>query len=277
MVASQTPHEHDWVQADEHDRRERVAPEQLGAAPDEIERGQAGERKQPLQRPERRGDPERDEGEGQQREQRTVRAQQLVPVAEVVARVAVRLEDRDRCVGIEVVHHLHAAVIDVVEDVRQRERHRQQEERVNRRDRSEDPPRSQLPRVVQREQVARVHGHQRAREEVLQRRRVARQAWPEASQRPCHPMGKVARVRGRREHARPVGRCEDDERATRDEQHQRHGSQPRLALGARDRAGARKKHASPAHAAAHGGRVAQGKCSRVAGHAEGPPKRAPEG
>ena len=64
---------------------------------------------------------------------------------------------------------------------------------------------------------------------------------------------------------------------TPDDQSQRHGAEPRLSLGARDRVGTGAEHSSPAHVAAQGGRIAQGQCSRVAGHAEGPPKRAPEG
>ncbi len=74
--------------------------------------------------------PERHEREGQEREQRSVGAQQLVPVAERVARVGVRLEHGIRRVGVEMVDDLHAPVVDVVEDVRERHRGRQEEDHV---------------------------------------------------------------------------------------------------------------------------------------------------
>ena len=151
VVAAESPHQHDRVQADEHDRRQRVASQQPRAPPDQEDRRQAGHREDALQRPEGGGHAERDDGERQQREQRSVGAQQLVPVAQEEARIVVRLEDRDRRVRVEVVHDLHAPVVDVVEDVRQRQRRREQEDRVNGHDRCDHPAGGQPRRVLERD------------------------------------------------------------------------------------------------------------------------------
>ena len=73
VIASEPEHEHDRVQADEHDRPHRVAAEKLGAAPHEEDDSEAREHENPLHRPERARDAERHEREGEQREQRAVR------------------------------------------------------------------------------------------------------------------------------------------------------------------------------------------------------------
>ncbi len=231
MIPSQPPHEHDRVQAHEHDRRDRVAAQEPRALPHEQDRSQAREREHALQRPERRRDAEWHHRERQEREQRPVGAEQLMPVAEVVARVGVRLENRDRGVGIEVVHDLHTPVVDVVEDVRQRQRRGEEEDRVHGDDRADRPAGSQPGDVAQPQQVGAVHDDYRPREQPPQGRPVARQPRPQPTQRTGHPAREVAAVRGRREQARPVRRRDEHERAADDDRDQRQRAQPRVPAG----------------------------------------------
>ena len=123
-----------------------------------------------------------------------------MPVARGVARVAVRLEHRDRRVRIEVVDNLHAPVVDVVEDVGERQRRREEHDRVCCHDRRDHPARAQQRHVAQADQVAREHQHDRGCEQPPQARGAARQRRPQAAERSRHPVREVmARGRGRKE------------------------------------------------------------------------------
>jgi len=72
VVAPQTPDEHDRIQPDEHDRRDRVTAQQTRALPHEEDRAEADRGENRLNRPERRRHAERDQREGHQREQRAI-------------------------------------------------------------------------------------------------------------------------------------------------------------------------------------------------------------
>ncbi len=273
MVAAEPPHEHDRIEADQHDRCDRIATEHSRALPHQEDRAEAGRRQQRLHRPQRRRHAERHERECQNREQRPVRTEQLVPVAQRVARIVVRLEDRNRRVRVELVHDLHTPVVDVVEDVGERERRREQEGDVHRDDRHDRPARAEARHVAQRQRIADVHQHQRPGEQVLQRRRAARQRRQQPAQRAGHPVREVVRVRRRRQQARAVRRDQHDEHAAQHDRDEAKRPDPRPPLGADERAHARRQ-APAADCRAPDRRVAQGKCARVARHTEGPPERA---
>ena len=145
-----------------------------------------------------------------------------MPVAERVARVAVRLEDRDRRVRVEVVHDLHAPVVDVVEDVGQRQRRREEEDRVHRHDRRRSPSaRAARGHVAQAPPGSpRTSTTSAPVNRYLQRR--ARCASAPATARPAGRPSSAgrSRVRRRREQARAVGRrsrrpagCSSDDHA----------------------------------------------------------------
>ena len=267
MVPAQSPHEHDRVEANEHDRRHRVAPQQARAAPYERDRRQAGGDEDQLEPPEGGGHPERHHGERQQREQRPVGAQQLMPVADRVAGIAVGLQYGDGGVGVQVVHDLHAPVVDVVEDVGQRHGRREQKEAVHEHDRGDHRAGRQRGCVPKRQQVGHVHSHDRPAEQPPEHGGVARESRPGAAERTGHPARKEARVRGRRQDARPVRRHHHDEQAARDDRQQADSAQPLRAACADQRAGAPAAKASPSRRRrAADGRVPEREGSSVAGH-----------
>ena len=191
MVAAEAPDEHDRVQADEHDRRHRIAADQARGAPHQKHYAQAREHQQPLQEPERHRHAQRHDRESDQREQRSIRAQQLMPVARGIARVVVRLEHRDRRVRVEAMDNLHAPVVDVVEDVGERQRRREEHDRVCSHDRRDHPARAQQGHIAQADQVADVHEHDRGREQPPQTRCAARQRRPQATERARHPAREI--------------------------------------------------------------------------------------
>ncbi len=202
-----------------------------------------------------------------------------MPVAERVARVVVRLEDRDRRVRVQVVDPLHAAVVDVVEDVGERERRREDEDHVDGEDRREDPAGAHARGALQHDRIGEVHRHDRAAEEVLQRGVVPGQPRPQPAERTGHPARVVVGGRGRREHARPVRRHHDDEQAQADDRRQRDADGELPGAGAL--AGGSDRAAPGEATAARRGAVAQRDRARLGGHGlsekcRGPAEAGPE-
>ena len=133
-----------------------------------------------------------------------------------------RLEHRDRGVWVEVVHHLHAPVVDVVEEVRQRQRRRQQEDRVHGHDRRRSPSaRAASPRAQHDQRSATYMTTIAPVNSQSQRRAVVGEARPQPAQRAGHPAREEADVGGRRQQARPVGRHHHHEQAQRHDRGQR--------------------------------------------------------
>ena len=129
---------------------------------------------------------------------------------------------------------LHARVVDVVEDVGERERRREQEDNVDGGDRADHPARGQARGVCEHEHVGEVGDDERAAEEVLQLGRVARETGDEPAERAGHPAGEEVRVAGGDEDARAVRGDDDDERTRARDRDERDAPGPR----ARARAGA---------------------------------------
>ena len=153
------------------------------------------------------------------REQRPVRAEQLVPVADREGRIAVRLERGDRRVRVEAVDDLHPSVVEVVEDVGQDSGGERKKITWRATIAADRPPRPQAAGGREDDEVADEHAADRPLGSAA--------GWPgwvqragRSTERPGHPPGELDPAR-RREDRRPgrgdadVRQADDDHQADR--------------------------------------------------------------
>jgi hypothetical protein len=224
VVTTQPPDQDDRVDADDHRGRQRIASEQVGTAVHEEHGREARDHQRHLHRPEGSGDAERYQRHREDREQRPVGAQQAVPVTEQEGRIGVRLERRDRHVRVEVVDGLHAPVVEVVEDVGQRQRRGEEEDHVNDDDRPQDPARTQARSDQGHDEVGDQHRRDRRREEHALRVVADREPVRQRTGRAGDPVWIVAGLGDRRRHEDPRAcRGERDEQQAREDHQAKRG------------------------------------------------------
>ena len=163
MPAADAEHEQDRVEAEQQDRRHRVAAQAAGAVPDEPDAAEAREARQTLDDPQpgRRAQPgERVAGEG---EQRAVGARDALPSEERVHRV-VDEGAHVHPVRIHVVDHPEPRVLEIAEDVLGQQRGRDGEDDVQQHDRADRPTHRHGAPAHEDEPVGEAHRDQREEE-----------------------------------------------------------------------------------------------------------------
>jgi hypothetical protein len=200
VLAAEGVHEHDGVEPDEGDGgrgRASEPPRRLPHGRQETERRQ---RREQLVRPV--GERERQLGgrQQQQREQRAVRAAQAMPVA---VRVDARSVQRARHmhVRIQVMHDVESRVCEVVEKVREPDRRRQQEDRVQCQDGADHGRGPHGATAEHDDQPSGEHAEQRHAEVAMQHGLVAGERWEHPAQRTREPRRERSAVRRRQQRA----------------------------------------------------------------------------
>jgi len=153
---------------------------------------------------------------------------------------------------------------------------------VHGQDRADHPARRQGRCAAEDQHIREIHDQQRDREQPAQRGPVARQARPQAAERPGHPFREETRVGRRREPAGTVGCDDDQQQAERDDRDEAYRTDEPFGAGVRAQA---REHASEAALRLSSGlwRIGivvasldmRSAATIAASKAEGPPKRAP--
>ena len=212
--------EHERVEAHERDRGLRRAPEPARGEGHQHEGAERGRQQHALPRPIRGGQRERREALGDQGEERPVGRRQVVPVGEVVGGV---LADGERQGGVRIdaVGRRHAPVVQVVEDVGQRQRRPHQQGDVRRHHRAPDDGQGHPRRAQHGHQPGDAEDRQRAREVGLQHRRAVGQRRQPVRQRAHHPPGEPALGRAGEDRGPLRGDEDDGHRQAHDRAHRR--------------------------------------------------------
>jgi hypothetical protein len=154
--AAHGEHEQHGIEPDERRCPAGRLPQAPGGACDERYGAEARQHGERLERPQPAGQPERNEGVAEQREQRTVGGVLVGPAEEREYFVARRLRG-DMCVRIEAVQRAESREADVAEHVLGNQRRSEQEDRVCRHDGGRDRAQAKRAGGEQHEQVARAH------------------------------------------------------------------------------------------------------------------------
>ncbi len=189
VCAAHGEHEQHGIEPDERRRPAPRLPQAPGGAREQRDGTEARQHGERLERPKPAGQPERNEGVAEQREQRTVGGVLVGPAEERKDFVARGLRG-DMRVRVEAVQRAEPCEADVAEHVLGDQRRSEQEDRVGRHHGRRDRAQAERARGEQHEQVARAH-------DQAERLKAARaDAQAEALQRPCQPTDPAAAARG---------------------------------------------------------------------------------
>ena len=155
-----------------------------------------------------------------QGEERAVGRRQVVPVGEVVRRV---LADGERQGGVRVdaIRRRHAPVVQVVEDVGERQRRPEQQDDVRRHHGAPDDGRGHPRRAQHGDQPRDAEDRERAREVGLEHRRAVGQRRQPVRQRAHHPAREPALGGAGEDRGALGGDEEDGDRQAHDRAHRR--------------------------------------------------------
>jgi hypothetical protein len=187
--AAHGEHEQHGIEPDERRRPAPRLPQAPGGARDEYDGAEARQHGECLERPQPAGQPERNEGVAEQREQRTVGGVLVRPAEEREDFIARGLRG-DMRVRVEAVKRAESREADVAEHVLGDQRRSEQEDRMGRHHGRRDRAQAERARTEQHEQVARAH-------DQAERLKAARaDAQAKAFQRSGQPADPAAAARG---------------------------------------------------------------------------------